>query len=515
MSLADLGTVTDLLKRFKSATKEYESFRSIHQETYDFVAPTRETFRFHSPGQEKNRHVFDSTAVTALEQFASRIKGSTIPSWKEWAMLVAGSSIPADSKEEINKDLEEGTKKFFDALNHSNFDTEINPALVDMGIGTGAIIIDEGEFNSGDTFNFTNVPLSELYPEKPAQGRIRSAWRKHKVIVSKIEQIWPGAKLGEQLEKIAKKDPFAEVDILNGQLFNPKDGLYYNVIIYEAGKQLIFDQSFKSQRFIVFRWHVVSGETFGRGVAMQTLPDVRTLNKIVEFKLQSLALAVGGVYTGVNDGIFNPNTVRIAPKTIIPVASNNDQNPTLRPLAQGGDPASVEFSIRELQEKFNKAFFANPLGDVSDPVRSATENMSRQQGMLKQAGASLGRLKSELIEPLLGAGLDILTGLGEFPDVQRDGRQITIKHSSPLAKAEDIEDFQNILTWAQSNIGLVGQEVFMGTAKVEDFPKVTGDMLGIPAALIRSKTEIDAIGKVAAQAAQQGLGGGAPVEQPV
>lgn len=514
MPLTDLGTTDDLLKRFKSATKEFEEFRSIHQETYDFVAPTRETFRFHSAGQEKNRHVFDSTAVTALEQFASRIKGSTIPSWKQWAMLVAGSDIPEDSKEDINKDLEEGTKKFFDALNHSNFDTEINPSLVDMGIGTGAIIIDEGEFNSGDTFNFTNVPLSELYPEKPAQGRIRSAWRKHKVIVSKITQIWPDAKIGEQLQKIAKRDPNAEVEILNGQLYNPKDGLYYNVIIYEAGKELIFEQSFNSQRFIVFRWHVVSGETFGRGVAMQTLPDVRTLNKIVEFKLQSLALAVGGVYTGVNDGIFNPNTVRIAPKTIIPVASNNDQNPTLRPLAQGGDPASVEFSIRELQEKINKAFFANPLGDVTDPVRSATENMIRQQEMLKQAGASLGRLKSELIEPLLEAGLDILRGLGEFPDVQIDGRQITIKHSSPLAKAEDIEDFQNILTWAQSNIGLIGQEVFMGTVKVEDFPKVTGDMLGIPAKLIRSQEEVQKLGQAAAQAAQQQLGG-EPVEQQV
>ena len=94
MPLTDLGTTDDLLKRFKSATKEYEEFRSIHQETYDFVAPSRETFRFHSAGQEKNRHVFDSTAVTSLEQFASRIKGSTIPSWKQWAMLVAGSDIP-------------------------------------------------------------------------------------------------------------------------------------------------------------------------------------------------------------------------------------------------------------------------------------------------------------------------------------------------------------------------------------------------------------------------------------
>jgi hypothetical protein len=72
------------------------------------------------------------------------------------------------------------------------------------------------------------------------------------------------------------------------------------VVIDEKSKTMLYDQDFATQRFIVFRWHVVPGETFGRGPAMQVLPDVRTLNKMVEFKLSALALAVGGVYTAVN-----------------------------------------------------------------------------------------------------------------------------------------------------------------------------------------------------------------------
>jgi len=509
MPVQDLGTVEDLIKRFNHARSEYELFRSLHQEAYDFVAPQRETFRFYSPGQEKNRHVFDSTAIMALEQFASRIKGSVMPSWKQWAQLTAGSVVPEQETANVNKALEEGNDLLFDSLNHSNFDTEINPSLVDMGVGTGAIVIDEGEFNSGDVFRFSNVPLAELYVEKPAMGRIRSGWRKHKMAVGKIEQVWPGAKLSDQLEKMKEKDPNTDVDILSGFLFNPKGGedeRYWNVIIHESSKTILFDQAFATQRLIVFRWHVVPGETYGRGIAMQCLPDIRTLNKMVEFKLQSLALAVGGLWTGVNDGIFNPNTVRIRPKTIIPVASNNTQNPTLAPLPLAGDPASVEMNIRDLQEKINQSFFANPLGDVTDPVRSATENMIRQQEMLKQAGASFGRLRTELIEPLMEACIDILRGLGLFPDIRLDGKEVTIKHTSPLAKAEDIEDFQNIMTWAQSNIALVGQEVFMGTAKVEDMPKITSEMLGVPASLLRSDEERQALGEAAAQAAQQQLG---------
>lgn len=511
MPLSDLGDVAALIRRFKKAQKNYEQWRSLHQDAFDFVMPQRETFTEHAPGQPKNRHVFDSTAIEAVEQFASRIKGSNMPSWKKWALLTSGTIVPEDEREEFNAKLDQLTERFFNNINHSNFDTEINPALADMGVGTGAIIIDQGRFNSGDTFVFSNVPLPELYPEKPAMGRIRSAWRKQKMEIGKIKVVWPAAELPDRLQQKVNRDPMAEEVILNGQLFNPNDGRYYHVVIHEGSKSLLFTQNFATQRFIVFRWHVVSGEVYGRGPAIQTLPDIRTLNKIVQFKLEALALAVGGVYTGINDGIFNPNTVRIAPKTIIPVGSNNAQNPTLAPLALGGDPTSVELTIRDLQDRINQAFFANPLGDISDPVRTATENMIRQQEMLKQAGASFGRLRSELISPLIDAGLDIMGELGQIPQgLSVNGQSITIKHASPLAKAEDLEEFQAMQTWANTNLAIVGPEVFQGTARVEDFPKVTADQLGVTAKMLRTPEEIAAIGAAAAQAAEAQLAAGEP-----
>lgn len=506
MPLSDLGGYKQLMKRFKKAEAEYELFRSLHQEAYDFTMPSRETFRVRSPGQQRNRHIYDSTATTGIEQFASRMKAAMLPSWRKWAELTPGDLVPEEEKENIGVELEKRTDIFFNALNHSNFDTEINPALLDLSVGTGAIIMDEGEFNSGETFRFTNVPLSECYPEKPAAGRIRSAWRKHKLALGKVEFMWPGATLTKQFKDKAKQDPDAEDTFLNGYLFNPKDGLYYHVVIHEGGKNIIFDQSFKSQRMIVFRWTVVPGETYGRGPTIQVLPDVKTLNKIVQFKLEALALAVGGIWTGINDGVFNPNTVQLRPKTIIPVGSNNAQNPTLAPVQLGGDPTSVELQVRELQDRINRAFFANVLGDITDPVRTATENMIRQQEMLRQAGASFGRLRSELIEPLISAGLDILAGLGQIPEeLIVDGQAVTIRHTSPQAKSEDLEDFQNFQTWAATNLELVGPQVFQGTAKVEDFPKKTADMLGVSPTLVRTPEEIQALGRAAQQAAQQQL----------
>jgi len=518
---AELNDVKALIKRFSAAQANYEMFRSLHQDAYDFVAPQRETFRFHSPGQEKNNHVFDSTAISAAEKFVSRIKASSMPAWKEWVNFTAGTDVPEDQEAQFAEGLEEGTKLVFNELNHSNFDTEINPSLVDLVIGTGAIIVDQGDFNSGDTFRFTNVPLAECYPEKAQLGRIRSAWRKYNVTIAEIPILWPGAKVPAKLTRKAEANPFAEEEILNGQIYNIKDGLYYNVIIHEPTKTIMFDQKFNEQRFIVFRWHVVPGEVFGRGIGIQMLPDIRTLNKIVEFDLQGMALNVGGLFTGIDDGIFNPHTVRLQPKTIIPVGSNNNQNPTLRTLEVGGNPVLIDVRIRDYREKIDAAFFANPLGDVTDPVRSATENMIRQQEMLKQAGASFGRLRSELINPLLQACTGILKDLGRFPKLNIDGKQIAIKHTSPLAKSEDLEDVQNTQVFLSTAAELLGEEALAATVKVEEVPRYLADKLGVSPKLVRSKEEQQQLAQAAQEAQaqmmeqeaqqQQQQPGGAPI----
>jgi len=502
-----LGSVEDLIKRFGEARDRWESFRSLHQEAFDFSNPQRETFNIHSPGQKKNRHIFDSTAVLGLEQFASRIQSSIVPSWQQWMNLRAGDEIPEEDQDKVNKLLEDVTDTFFSHLNHSNFSTEISPSLADLGIGTGAIQIEEGEFNKEEVFKFNNVPLAELYPEMPPGGPIESVWRKQKVEARHLLRVWPGARLTDQLKNMSEKQPNRKIDILNGMLFNPVDGKYWQIVIHEPSKSSIFEQSFNSKRLIVFRWHVVPGEVFGRGPIIQMLPDIRTVNKVKEFILQNAALQMAGVYTGVDDGVFNPHTVRIAPGAIIPVKSNSNANPTLVPLNRAGDLGLGNFVLQDLQTSIKRALFVDPIGEITDPVRSATEIMIRQQEMLKNAGASIGRLKRELIEPLVAAGIDILQSLGKIAKIKVDGKEVTIKQSSPLAKAEDLEDFQNSQLWF-ANISQLPQEIVAGAVKVEELPKYWQKKLGVPSELIRTDEERSLLAQQIQSAAQQQLEGG-------
>lgn len=495
------GEMKDLLRRAEKARENWELWRSIHQEAYDFAAPQRETFRFYSPGQRKNRHIFDSTAVDGLTTFSNRLQASIMPSWIQWMNLVSGDEIPPDQKDQTNAALETQTEIFFNAINHSNLSTEITPAFCDLGIGTGAIQIDDGDFTKGEILKFSNIPLAELWLETPICGKIENVWRQQEVEAGHIMQTWRYAKLPQQLSDKTKKNPHSKEKILNGMLFNPVDDFYHQFVIHKATKKLIFTQKFRRKRLIVFRWHVTPGETFGRGPILQKLSDIRTVNKVKQFILENAAIQMAGIYTGVDDGVFNPHTVRIAPGTIIPVASNKSTDPSLQALPRAGDIGIGGIVIEDLQNSIKKSLLSDPMGEIDDPVRTATEQMMRMQEALKDRGASFGRLKTELIEPLVAAVVDIMSSLGKMAPIRVDGKEVTIKHQSPLAKAEDMEDFQQSQVWF-SIISQLPPEIVGGSVKVEELPKFWARKLSVPMELIRTDAERDQLAKAVIAQAQ-------------
>lgn len=518
-----LGNMENLIKRFGEAKKLWELWRSLHQEAMDFAAPERETFNLRSPGQRKNRHIFDSTAVDGLVQFSNRIQKSIVPPWMRWMELQAGSNTPKEERDGLKPALELITDEFFTNLNHSNFSTEITPALSDLGIGTGAIMIEEGAFGDDqEVFKFTNVPLAELYPENPYGGRIKTVWRQHEVGAGSLKEVWSNIELTPQLEELAKKEPHTKVTIINGIVFNTVTRKYEHIVILEKEKALLYHQTFNTQRLIVFRWHVTPGEVFGRGPILQMLPDIRTANKIVQFMLENSALQMAGVFTGKDDGYFNPNTVRIAPGVIIPVNSNSSSDPSLAALPLSGNLSVGEAMLEKLQDGIKKALLAEPFGEITDPVRTATEQMLRNNDMLERRGASFGRLKSELVEPLVAAGVDILTERGIVAKVTINGKDVTIKQTSPLAKAEEQEDFQSSQIWLNSIAQLsqilgpdIGPALLVGAVAVEKLPKYWADKLDIPSDLNRTDAEQAQVGQAMVamtQQAQQGGEGGQPAQ---
>jgi len=487
----------DLLKRFNAANSRKALWLDVLQQAYQYALPQREEFYLNQrEGQKKNEEVYDSTAINGLQKYASRMQSTLMPPWRKWATLTPGQEIPEDQREQVKIGLEKATDTLFTAFNHSPLATQAHEAILECGVSTGALLFQEGD--DEQPFDITAVPLAQIVPEEGPDGTIETVFREWEVPARLILRKWPDAKLNDVLEKQFTDKPDTKIKIVEATLFNPKTKNYDYKVMIKAGMEIIVEREEEVSPWIVFRTSVMPGEILGRGPIMQALPDILTANKVVEFTLRRAAIDIGGIYTNVTDGSINPYTIQLVPNSIIPVSSNDNANPTLRRLDTGGGIDVSQIILADLRENINDALFNNQLGPVEGPTKSATEISIRQQDLVQTAGSTFGRLQTELLEKLVKRGTYILQRLGKIPKFNVDGKEVTLKYESPLARAQDAEEIQNITRWVEISAAL-GPQIFMGTSVVEDIPKKIGELLGVPADLNRSDGDKEKLLEMVAQ----------------
>jgi len=139
---------------------------------------------------------------------------------------------------------------------------------------------------------------------------------------------------------------------------------------------------------------------------------------------------------------------------------------------------------------------------MDSPTKTATEMSMRGQELVMDAGSAFSRLQTEFLEKIIKRAVYILKKNGKIGDFKVDGREVTIKHTSPLARAQDQEDLLAIQQFMQMTIGL-GPEIFGLGTKVEDLPSWIGQKLGLDQELLRSEEERNELQEQAAQVMQE------------
>ena len=247
----------------------------------------------------------------------------------------------------------------------------------------------------------------------------------------------------------------------------------------------------------------VAGEIYGRGPLITALPDIKTLNKTVELLLKNASLNIAGVYTASDDGVLNPQTVRIAPGAIIPVARNDGPTgPSLKPLPRTGDTNLSQLVINDLRMNVKKIMLDESLPPDNMSARSATEIVERMKELSQNLGSAFGRLISEAVLPLVSRTLAVMNDkeIISLP-LRVNGLEVKLQPTSPLALAQSNEEVQTAMGWMQiiQQLGPVGS-MAVRIDRVADF---VADKLGIPAELRTSPEERQQMIEQAQQQAQQ------------
>jgi len=482
--------VGEIIKRAEVAQRKKDLFEDLYRDCYEFALPQRQLYGHwegNSVGNKKMTRVFDSTAINSTQRFANRLQSGIFPPQRNWCRLDPGQDIPEDRRIEAQAVLDVYNEKMFALIKQSNFDIAIGEFLLDLCVGTAAMLVLPGD--DVKPINFIPVPMFLVAYEEGANGKVDKIYRKIRMKAEAVTQQWRDAELPEMVKQRYEDKPTDDVELLEATIYDAERGDWCYHVLDQAGKEEIVYRRMDSSPWVVSRYMKVAGEIYGRGPLVTALPDIKTLNKTLELVLKNASLAVSGAYTAADDGVLNPQTVKIVPGAIIPVARNGGpQGESLRALPRAGDFNVSQIVVNDLRMNIKRVLLDESLPPDNMSARSATEVVERMRELAQNLGSAFGRLIDETMIPLVTRILSVMDerGLIDLP-LRVNGLEVKVSPVSPLAMAQNMEEINSIVQFMQLTSAM-GNEGALAV-KTGDLIDYLGEKLGVPAKLRTSATE--------------------------
>lgn len=508
--------VESLVARSKKAFGDKSNWDSLIREMYRYAMPQRDRYDTDTAGSHRADLIFDSTAVKSVKKYAGRVVTEMFPTGRQWAQLEPGPAIRKENEEEAREELQTATDITFNILhNATNFNTAIGEFAMDLPTGTAAMLCMKGE-SIERPIRFQAVPVLSIALDEGPAGSVGGVFRKPQVLHRNLQAEWPDIKLDDTLRKTIQDEPNKKcAELIECTVQDNESGKWVYTVLLAKGNKLLVEREYSSNPWVVVRLNKAAKEVFGRGPLLDVLSDVKTINKLIELVLRNAALSVSGAYTAVDDGVLNPDTVRITPGAIISVSRNqgHPQGASLMPLERTGGFDVAQLEHERLAMSIKEALLDQNLPPMEGGVRTATEFVQRLKDLYQDIGAAFGRLVVEGMVPIMQRCIDILTewGLLDMEGVKIGGAGVRLVVTGPLAQLQAMDDVQRLVQAIELSYQLTGKEATMRTYKMEDVPAYIAKKLSFPVELLRDEEEIAKIDEMAKEAAammaqQEGVG---------
>jgi hypothetical protein len=499
-----LPMIAQLDRRYKTLQSQRSNWENHWQELADYMLPRKaDITKKRTQGDKRTELIYDGTAIHAVELLASSLHGMlTSPSSPWFSMRYRNPDL--QNNDLANEWLELCLDQMYQAFNRSNFQQEIHELYYDLVVfGTAAFYIESGE----DGLRFSSRHIAEICISENSKGQVDTVYRKFKMSSRAMAQRFGEENLPAQCQKDLKNEPYKEHEIVHavyprseakGKL--AKDKPVASVYYHADTRKLLSEGGFDEFPFMVPRFNKDSVSSYGRCPAMNALPDVKMLNKMSEVTIRAAQKQIDPPLMVPDDGFMLP--VRTTPGSLNFYRSGTRDR--LEPLNIGANnPLGLNME-EQRRNAIRQAFYVDQLLMAQGPAMTATEVLQRNEEKMRLLGPVLGRLQSELLQPLISRSFSLLLREGLLPPApeQLQGQDIDIEYVSPLAKAQRMTDLQSMLR---------GFEVMMQVAEIApvmdylDSDKLVQylvDVTGIPARVIRSDEEVARVRRQQQEAAQ-------------
>jgi hypothetical protein len=450
-------TAIDEIAAFNRQKDTRGNFDSMFEEIARYVLPRAQNFISKTtPGTRRDQYIFDSTAPLALPRFAAAMESLTAPRTEKWHALRPVSEKLQDN-EEVALYLERKRDLLFRIRysRQANFAGQIGECYTSLGaFGTMGMFIEDG-LSRGPLYQ--SIPLSQLYIDEDAQGRVDTVRRKYTLTVRQAIQKFGKDNLPEEITKFQETDAGKEFEFLH--VVRPNGERKADVRDFRGMKIAAFDicitcrctirrGGYRTMPYAISRYTVAPGEVYGRSVMWDAFSDIKTLNEQAKTALRYGQRMLDPPWLTADVDSLSPFSVQ--PGAINPGYLDSQGRSMAQSLVPSGDPR-VAFEVQErLTKNVNTSALITLFQILVDtPRMTATEALLRAQEKGALLAPTVGRQQSEFFDPLIHRELDIMENAGLFDDMPEalaaEGGMMDVVYDSPLTRAQMAEEGVGIM----------------------------------------------------------------------
>lgn len=459
-------------------------------------------------------HIFDPTGCQALRDGANQIAEALHPWDQEWVRWGARPDLPEEAQDAIAELAQEHTELSTSLLTSSNFDAEAPASHMDFMFGTGFLLMTIDD-RQPTRLAFTAVPAWQWGLEADPSGRIQAAFRKVVCRARDLAVTVPKATWPEELRKKSKDQPDAPVELWMAVYYVPAEPRlekpWMTVWYSKEGHHLLWAQESRTPPVIIYRARRIAGQAWGDGPGFEALPDIKVANKVVEMILRNAAYATAGVWQADDDGVLNPNTIRLVPGAIIPKAMGSAG---LTPLEFPGQFDVSQIVLNDLRTNIRRAFYVTR---IEEREMTAEEYRGRLMQQLRDQRGTYGQLRSEFVTPLMLRTLDLAVEMGRVQASIFDGLA-QVELTGPLAMDVRGAEVERVKQAMMDVASILGPDMAIAAIKPDKLVPFIQQQRAANKNLFRTEEEMQALGDritelIAQQMAMQ-QAGAAPAAPP-
>ena len=431
----------DIIRRMKTLEQERANWDSRWQDCADYCQPQNSQITTRREKGYTPSDLFDTTAEESNIQLAAGLYSYMFPTEGRAFALEIDDDELVDN-DDVKQWLEKVTKIIHKHLVSSNFRQAFFEFLKSLGCyGTACLYEAKGK---NVPLSFRNFHMAGVYIATNSDGIVDTVFRTFEYTARQAVQEFGVNNVGEKIKasfespnRKEKKYPFIHAVYPRTDRDPAKDDpanmRFESVYVSRSEKKTVDESGYPELPYQVDRFDKDALEDYGRSPTMKKLPDIKMANSMKKTRIKGWEKQVDPPTLIPDDGSIWPLATQ--PGGVIYYRAGGEK-PEYWEFK--GNLQTMEAAIESIQQEIQKGFFL----DMFDPLvdrqnMTATEVMARVEQKMRFLTPIIGRLQSELFNPMIQRIIGILNGQGKLPEMppELSEKEFSVMYLGRLALA--------------------------------------------------------------------------------